>query len=164
MAAADRIFKNMTVFHDGLALLGECIDFTPPILAIQTEEFRAGGMDAAIELDMGMETLKASYTMAGVNPEVLKSLGKRVNVVFKGALDSRGEVTPYECKVTARVTGIDKGTITVGSVSPLTVSLTCEYYKESVGGSVIAEIDVVNSLRIINGVDQLATMRAAMGL
>ena len=38
------------------------------------------------------------------------------------------------------------------------------YYKLEVDGSVIYEIDIINSIRVIDGVDQLAKMREQLGI
>jgi uncharacterized protein len=37
------------------------------------------------------------------------------------------------------------------------------YYKESIDGVVLFEIDVLNNIFIVDGIDQLAAQRAAMG-
>lgn len=57
MAARD-ILKNFNLFVDGRGYAGNVSEYTPPNLAVQTEDHRAGGMDAPIALDMGMEGLR----------------------------------------------------------------------------------------------------------
>jgi P2 family phage contractile tail tube protein len=50
-----------------------------------------------------------------------------------------------------------------GESSMPTFSYTLRYYKLTVGGREIYEIDKVNMIRKVNGVDQLATIRQAIG-
>ena len=54
MAARD-VRKNFNLFVDGKGFAGQIEEFTPPKLTLKTEEFRAAGMDAPIELTMGLE-------------------------------------------------------------------------------------------------------------
>jgi P2 family phage contractile tail tube protein len=42
--------------------------------------------------------------------------------------------------------------------------MTCDYYKLQHGDTVILEVDVINSKRIVNGVDVLADQRALLGM
>jgi len=42
--------------------------------------------------------------------------------------------------------------------------MSVTYYKLEIDGRVMYEIDVVNMVQVINGVDQLAGDRAALGL
>ena len=42
--------------------------------------------------------------------------------------------------------------------------MTCTYYKETAGSEVLVEVDTVNGIEIINGVDMMAEHRKAIGL
>ena len=57
------VLKNMNLFVDGRGYAGVVDELTPPKLTMKTEEHRAGGMDAPVELDMGMEKLEASFSL-----------------------------------------------------------------------------------------------------
>ncbi|WP_183142474.1 phage major tail tube protein, partial [Pseudomonas coronafaciens] len=46
--------SNLNLFVDGVSFQGDVPSLTLPKLTIKTEEHRAGGMDAPVELDMGM--------------------------------------------------------------------------------------------------------------
>ena len=43
-------------------------------------------------------------------------------------------------------------------------TVDCRYYRYEQDGEVIHEIDVVNMIRVINGTDRLAEIRAAIGV
>ena len=72
---------------------------------------------------------------------------KAAAVTFRGMLS---EVDPGDWKPGEKVD------------AKFTVSLT--YYKLEIDGAVIHEIDPLGMIRIINGVDQLADIRKAIGM
>ena len=42
--------------------------------------------------------------------------------------------------------------------------MTLEAFKETIGGVSVTEIDVINMVRMVGGVDRLAEQRAALGI
>ena len=54
MAARD-IRKNFSAFVDGRGYAGHVDEFNAPKLTLQTEEFRAGGMDVPIDVTRPVE-------------------------------------------------------------------------------------------------------------
>ena len=86
-----------------------------PKLTVKTEEFRAGGMDAPVELDMGMEKLESTLTLSGVDRELLKlwgvAPGNLTPLTVRGSLQSEdGTVTSVEVRLRGHVKEIDWGT------------------------------------------------------
>jgi uncharacterized protein len=59
---------------------------------------------------------------------------------------------------------MDGGELTPGSKATLDASLSLTYYKLEHGGRVVQEIDVLNMIHVVNGVDRLAAQRAALGI
>lgn len=168
MAARD-ILKNFAAFVDGRGYAGEVTSYTPPAITLATEDFRAGGMDAPIALDMGMEALTSSFVMSKYDFDVLGLFGvaegSDVAFTVRGAIESYdGTVTAVVHTMRGKITGFDRGDWTPGQMAPLTVTMSLHYYKETIGGRITHEIDVINMIRIVNGKDRLAAQRAAMGL
>ncbi len=166
MPIAKNTLKNLNLFLESVGFAGYIEEFQPPNLTIKTEEFRAGGMDAPIELDMGMEKLEATGTLTGFEPEVIKTLGKTdANFTARGNLFSHGGAeTAVEIKMTGLVKALEQGAWKPGEKSTLKFTIALTYYKYTQGGSTLHEIDVPNLKRIINGTDQLATMRKNLGM
>lgn len=167
MAARD-IRKNFNMFIDGRGYAGQADEFNPPKLTLVTEEYRAGGMDAPIDLTMGMEKLTCDWTMKSYDRDVLSLFGVKEGVVVpvtvREALESfDGTVTPVVRNCRGKITELDEGTSKPGEAAALKVTMSLVYYKMTHGGRVIHEIDVENNVRIINGVDQLAEIRSALG-
>jgi len=163
------ILKNMNMFVDGRGYAGKIDEVTPPKLTIKTEEHRAGGMDAPAELDMGMEKLECDLSTSGIDKELLKlwgvAPGNLVPLTFRGALESEdGTVKAVVMTIRGKVREIDFGTWKPGEKAPMKATVACRYYKLEIDGEALHEIDVDNMVRTINGTDQLAAQRTALGL
>ncbi|MEI4262778.1 phage major tail tube protein [Roseovarius sp. D0-M9] len=168
MAARD-ILRNFNLFVDGRGYAGNVSEYSPPALAVQTEDFRAGGMDAPIALDMGMEALEATFVLSAYDSDVLELYGvierENINLTARGALESYdGSVKPSIHRLRGKITRVERGTWTPGQQAPLTFTLRLDFFSEELDGRMIHEIDVPNMKRVINGVDQLAARRAALGI
>lgn len=168
MAARD-VLKNFSLFVDGRGYAGQVTEYNPPELAIATEDHRAGGMDAPVALDMGMEGLESSFVLAQYSADVLALFGlvkgSAAQLTARGALESYdGAVKPALHQMRGRIVRVARGTWTPGSPAPLTFTLRLDYYREEIDRVTIHEIDVVNMIRIVNGTDQLAAQRAALGI
>jgi P2 family phage contractile tail tube protein len=58
----------------------------------------------------------------------------------------------------------DPGSWKAGEANETKFSIGCTYYKLEIDGAVIYDLDPINGIRIINGVDQTAAERAAIGM
>ncbi|WP_295038258.1 phage major tail tube protein [Sulfitobacter sp.] len=168
MAARD-ILKNFNLFVDGRGYAGNVSEYSAPALAVQTEDHRAGGMDAPVALDMGMEALEASFVLTAYDFDVLSmwgvSQGAPIAFTARGSVESHdGEVKAAVHRLRGKITRVERGTWTPGQPAPLTITMRLDFFAEELGGRQIHEIDVPNMKRIINGVDQLAARRTALGM
>jgi len=59
---------------------------------------------------------------------------------------------------------VDHGSWKPGEKATLKGMVAVRYYKHSINGETVHEIDVPNMIRIVNGVDQLATTRKNLGM
>ena len=156
-----RTLRNFQITIDGRGYAGRATEFTPPTLSIQTEDFRAGGMDMPAQIDMGMEALELSFTLAEYDPDVLRLFGlhdqNAVRLTARGALQRNGEAAvAIVINATGHIKEFDPG-------SRLVLLPGCVHRLELDGG-VIHEVDVENMIRVINGVDQLRSQRTAIGI
>jgi P2 family phage contractile tail tube protein len=168
MAARD-VLKNFNLFVDGRGYAGQVQDYTPPDLTAMTEDFRAGGMDGPIAIPLGIEALTASFSLLAYDADTIAqwgvSVGGVVPLTIRGALESYdGSVKPVVHLMRGRITSLSRGTWTPGAIAPLTVTMRPDFYSETIDGVVISVIDLENMIRIIGGVDQLASQRAALGI
>ena len=168
MAARD-VRKNVHLSVDGRGYAGQLDDFNPPKLTLQTEEFRAGGMDMPIDVTMGMEKLVTDFGLKAYDRDVLSlfgvAQGASVPLIAREALESfDGTVKTVIHTMRGKITEMDPGTSKPGELPVLKVTMSLVYYKQQHGDKVIHEIDAENMIRVINGVDALAGIRAALGI
>ena len=167
--ALPRTLKNFTLQVDGKGFAGRITELTLPTLTVTTEDFRAGGMDTPAQIDTGMEALEASFTLAEYDPEVLQLFGltiqNAVRLVARGALQRNGEAAvPITVTMNGHVKEFDPGSWSAGEMTEASFTCGLRYYRLDIDGSTIHEVDVEGMERKINGVDQLATIRTAMGI
>lgn len=168
--ALPRTLKNFNVFVDGVSFMGQAQEVGLPKLARKTEGFRGAGMTGEVELDVGVEKLELEHTYGGLVREIFQSFGiakiDGVLLRFAGAYqrEDTGAVDAVEIVCRGRHTEIDSGNAKAGDKSELKVKSALTYYKLSVNGTTDVEIDLINMIEIVNGVDRLAEQRAAIGL
>ncbi|WP_030128503.1 phage major tail tube protein [Pseudomonas sp. QTF5] len=160
---------NTNLFIDGTSLQGDVPSLTLPKLTVKTDEYRGGGMDAPVEMDMGLEKLEASFNTNGVRKEVLKHFGAfdqtGFNATFRGAFKGqKGAVTAVVATLRGGLKEVDPGDWKAGDKGEFKYAVAVTYYKLEIDGRVMYEIDPVSSVRVINGVDQLMDVRNALGM
>ncbi|WP_367863243.1 phage major tail tube protein [Pseudomonas guariconensis] len=169
MAMIPQTLANLNLFVDGVSFQGECTSLTLPKLTLKMEEHRAGGMDIPVEMDQGMEKQEAAFTTTGVRRESLKFFGladgTAFNGTFRGAFKGlKGKITPVVVTLRGSLKEVDMGDWKSGDKAEFKHSVAVTYYKLEVEGRVIYEIDPLGMKRVIDGVDQLASQRQALGL
>jgi P2 family phage contractile tail tube protein len=158
-----QILKNFNLYVDGRGYAGRVEELTLPKLTIKTEEFQGAGMSAPVEIDMGMEKLEMEFTLAEYDPELLKNFGltngSEVAFTVRGAVQSSG--APEAVVINARgfIKELDFDTWKPAEKATLKCSVACVYYKLSMKGVELIEIDPINMIRNVNGSDQLAAFR-----
>jgi P2 family phage contractile tail tube protein len=169
MAKINDVLKNMTLFVDGRGYAGKVEEVTLPKLTLKTEEVRAGGMDAPIEIEMGTEKLECSFSLFSFSAEILKlwglAPGNEKPLTIKGSLlNEDGKEKPVTLNLRGMLKEADAGSWKPGDMAKLKGTVALRYYKLTHDNEVIHEVDVVNMIRKVNGVDQLAAQRANLGL
>ncbi|GFY40393.1 tail tube protein [Trichonephila inaurata madagascariensis] len=143
---------------------------TLPKLTIKTEEYRAGGMDIPINIDMGMEKLEADFTFAEYDSELFRLFGlidgNSVSLTLRGGLQGSGSNDIEGVIINLR--GIFKEFDFVSWKPAEKATLKCtvaaHYYRLTIGGNELIEIDAENMIRKINGVDQMALLQTILGI
>jgi len=167
MNAAAQQLKNFNLYVDGRGYAGNADEVTLPNLAILGEDYRAGGMDAPIEIDMGMEKLEASFTISKWDAPIEKLFRSTgfIGLTFRGAIvDLDGTTRAGVIKMLGKIHGIERGAVSPGSRVANTYRVPLVAYSYSLDGETLHDIDVRNMKCIINGVDRLAAQRKAIGL
>ena len=164
-----QVLFDTNLFMGGISFAGDVPSVTLPKLTVKTDSFRGGGMGGEIEMDMGLEKLEASFTTIGVRRESMKYFGladqTSCNAVFRGAFkELGGKVTPVIATMRGMLKELDMGDWKPGDKAKNKYAMALQYYKLEIDGRVMYEIDMVNCVRVIDGVDQMADVRSALGL
>lgn len=161
--------KDFTVKVNDIGYRGAFDRWMPPKIIPLLEEHRASGMDSPIDLDMGIEKLTTELRFRGFYASLLDGVGLKdldgVKIEVKGALEDaiEGTVEGVIYNMTGKITNYDPGEWLIGNEnSTVTLTITLNYLKITVGGTVKHEIDVLNGKRIVNGVDQRAEINAVL--
>jgi len=170
--ALPRKLKNMNLFNDGESYVGLAKSVTLPTLARKMESYRGGGMNGPVKVDLGMgdDGIQLEWTTGGLDAQVFRQYGitraDGVLLRFAGAYqrDDTGEVSAVEVVVRGRHEEISMGDAESGEDTEQSITTTCSYYKLTIDNEVIAEIDILNMVEMIDGEDRLADQRAAIGL
>lgn len=168
--ALPKKLRDFNLFGDGDNWQGQISEIVLPKLVRKMEEWRGGGMDLAIEIDMGMEKIEFEWTAGGLVEAVFDGFGASKfdnNMLrFTGAYirDDTDETSSVEIVVRGRHREIDMGTAKSGDNNEMKVITTCSYYKLTIDGKEIIEIDGPGMVFKVNGNDRLATRRQALGL
>jgi P2 family phage contractile tail tube protein len=168
--AMPRKLKNLNLFNDGESYLGQAVELTLPTLTRVMEDYRGGGMSGAVKVDFGQEPIEFEWKCGGLMRGVLRQYGATTHnaaqLRFAGAYqrDDTGEVDAVEIVVRGRHSEIGLGTAKAGEDTEFAVKTACSYYKLSINGVTEIEIDLVNMIERVGGVDRLAQQRRAIGI
>lgn len=168
--ALPKKLKNFALFVDGKSYVGEVTEVTLPKLTRKTEDYQAGGMSGPIKSAMGMEGLELQWKAAGFIKSLLAQWGVRttagVLLRFAGALqsDDASGIDSLEVVVRGYHTEIDFGTAKTGDPTEIQITSALSYYRLSLNGKDVIEIDLPNMIEVIDGVDLMADNRTAIGL
>ncbi|MFT4327273.1 MAG: phage major tail tube protein [Wolbachia pipientis] len=163
-----KILKNFTAFVDGRGYAGRIDEISLPKLAIKTEEYRGGGMDIPISIDIGMEKLEAELTFAEYDSELFRLFGlinnNAVSLTLRGGLQANNEAESVVVNLRGLFKELDCGSWKPAEKATLKCTVAANYYKLTIDGKELIEIDAENMIRKIDGVDQMASMRTALGI
>ncbi|KTC35433.1 phage major tail tube protein [Pseudomonas sp. MF6751] len=170
--AMPRKLKNLNLFNDGNSYLGLVKSLTLPSLGRKMEGYRGGGMNGPVKADLGMsdDGIQFEWKTGGLDLISLRQFGavnaSSVALRFSGPYqqDDTGEVSNVEVVVRGRHETIEMGDAQPGEDTEHSMTTTCSYYKLTVDGEEIIEIDLLNFVEKVNGVDMLEKHRTAMGI
>lgn len=157
------------LYVEGRGYLGEASEVVSPKLTRKMEDWRGGGMEGSIAIDMGQEPMEGSFKIRGEAPELMRKWGMTTHdglgIRLRRAVSAGGGRSDAVEEVwRGRFKEIDQGSYKSGEANEKSYSVAISYYKLTINGQVVAEIDVLNMICIVDGVDRLAERRRALGL
>lgn len=168
--ALPKILKDFNLFGNGNNWQGQIPQLTLPELARAMEEYRGAGMDGAVEVDYGQEVIEFQWSAGGIIAQIFHEYGTPIHdtnmLRFTGSYESddTGETVPVEIVVRGRHKTIAMGDVESGGQNQIQTTTTCTYYKLTIDGADVIEIDIPGMVFIVNGNDRLAERRGNLGL
>lgn len=162
--------KNMNLFNEGRSYMGQVDEVVLPVITAKMEEWRGGGMDIPVDIDLGMEKLSMEWTAGGWLADALKQFGvltvNGVGLRFTGAVqsDDTEEVKAVEVVVRGRHSEMDMGNAKPGEDTAHKFITSLSYYKLTYDGEELIEVDALNMVKKIGGKDLMADFRSALGI
>lgn len=150
--------------------IGKIEEVELPKLTRKLEEYRGGGMDGPVSIDLGQEKLEMKLKTGGHVTDLYRDYARPgingVQLRFSGAYqqDDTCEVLSVEIYCRGRISEIDPGTGKLGDGAGESFGYALNYYRLRVNGEDIIEIDLEKMICTVDGIDRLAEIRAAIGL
>lgn len=172
MAIAVHKLTGANVYLEDGSLLGQVAEVTLPGVKQHVEKHEGLGMVGAIELPDQVEEMKATLKWNAFYEDALARLGhpnRRSLLTFRGNLQKhspRGleaEVAAVAVLLVA-TSELKPDAVKMQGGMPLTDELSVHYYKLTVGGRELIEIDPWNSLYRVDGVDIRSDYRSNLGI
>lgn len=160
--------KNYVVHANGESFIHQTAEVQLPKIAEKVEAWRGGGMLGEVDVGMGIEKLEMETSFGGLPRSVLRSFGI-VGVAaqmlrFTGAYQEEGDgnVMVGELVVRGKHVEIDPGSAKTGDDTAWKLKSTLSYLKWSINGGTDVEIDMMNNIFVVGGVDRMAGIRSAL--
>jgi len=161
--------KNFNFFAAGTSFIHQVPEITLPKITAKTEEYRGGGMLGPTDIDLGLEKLELELTIGGIAVPLMRQMGM-VGVAsalsrFAGAYQEEGSGTWASGELVTRGKWVefDPGSAKPGEDTEHKFKQTAAYLRWDINGSTEIEIDFLNNIYRVGGVDRLAEMRAILG-
>jgi len=167
--ALPRKLKGLNLFNDSNSYQGVVTAVTLPKLSRKLDAYRGGGMNGAGFIDNGLDddALDMEWTIGGVDDLVLSQWGgSAVPLRFTGSYqrDDTEEEIAVEIEVRGRHQAFDFGEAKQGEDTETKITTKNTYFKLTWNGKELIEIDTVNMVEKVNGVDRLEQRRKNLGL
>ena len=169
--AGDNLLSRWAIWVDGIGKAGNAKEYTPPVLEVLTSDFQAGDMDMPVPVDEGMAAMESSFSIFGVDVTILPLFGlrqgERATVSVRSTYtDLEGNSYDLVEQLSGMISKIERDTQDTGSQrdKAMKVTMKLNYYKVVRSGVVLIEIDPINHVRKLGGVDMLEGIRALMQL
>lgn len=169
--ALPKKLKDMNLFSSGDSWQGIVQSITLPTLTRKIEEWRGGGMDGPVGIDMGMDGLMTTqWTVGGLVESIFDNFGSAridaeiLRMTGSYERDDVDEASAVEVVMRGRHTEIDMGDAQSGENTEHQVTSTLSYYKLVIDGTTKIEIDIPLQVFKVNGEDRLAGRRQRLGV
>lgn len=162
---------NANVYMDGSNLLGRAEEVNLPDIKFIMVDHKALGMLGSAEFFAGFEKMEAKFKWNALYLDVIKKAAnpfKAVAVQVRASLETysgQGKISevPVVCHIGGTFKNIPMGNFKPKDNPEYETNMSVNYAKLVVNGEEIYEIDVLQNIYKVDGVDVLAQYRANIG-
>lgn len=165
------ILQGFTMYMDSLDFGIDTEEVDLPLPKPVAQAYRGGGMDLEVNQPMSaIEALEVRVKMAGLNPAIMKKMalapGVVTRVTFRGGVlrELDGGIASHVCIVEGAINGDTRDRWQRGEKSGFEFIINgIRYLRYEADTDIIHELQAWPPRRIINGVNQIAGLNAALG-
>ncbi len=162
---------NCNVFVNGTNHCGKAEEVKLPDVMQKMADHKGLGMIGTVELPAGLDKMSCTIKWTSMYPDVMKAEGdpyKANSLQFRGSLETWGAAgRTAQVPVVALVTGTFKkfpgGTWKAGDPVERESELAVSYYKLSIDGKDVVEVDFYANIYKVDGVDVVAQFNQNLG-
>lgn len=163
--------KNFLVYENAVEFLGMA-EVKLPEVAFASEDTKGAGLNGVINAvySGNVEAMSIDLTFRTVTDDVLKLAGPQNHQLDLRASQQRynkasglNEETPVKYVIMGVTNKFDPGKLAPSSSADASVSLSLTYFACYIDGEKKMEIDILNYICFINGVDYCEKTRKALG-
>lgn len=161
---------NANVYLDDVNFVGRATEVDLSSVKVKTSDHQTLAMVGPLELFQGIEKLECKIKWAAFNAEVLakftptKAVKLTIRVAQQQYLASSvintGQVRAI---MVGRIRETNPGTVKAGEGS-LETTWSVDYFRKTVDGRDVIEIDIPNYRYVVDGEDIYASVRSALGV
>ena len=164
-----KVLKGFNAFVDGENQYGVTVDITRPKITRKTEDYTPGGAMTEMTVVHGFEKLELEITSKGYDADMLKSMSSSISgklIRYQGALQEEDgqESRVLRGEARGRIIEADPGSDKQGEGGEHKFKIALVYWKETLDGEPIVEIDVIGNKAAFGGKDEREGLRAALGI
>ena len=155
------LLLNFSVYIDGYNYIGKVVKATLPKVTAKMVEHYGVGMSAPIDIDTGqVEKMEASIEIDGVQEDIYKSIGSSTTpILLRGKIrNKKGSDVVLVAEIRGYISEIDHGDIEPSTKGKTNIKMAVNYYRISIDGEEVVEIDALNGIRKIFNKNQLASI------
>lgn len=164
MAQLPHSLVDFSAFVDGVGRAGKVTEGGAPKVTLLVEEYIAGGMGGSVDIMMGgVEKMETTISMSGVEADYYRHIGGNIGMTYRGATNDGESTKAVIHQMRGLVREVDGDAMKRKDKGMVKNTMTVEYYKLTIDGTVILEIDVMGKKFVVDGKDLWADQRAALG-
>lgn len=161
--------KAVNAFINGDNQYGVLMDISRPKIERDIEDYKPGGMMGEVGVAHGYKKLEMEFTVKGYHAEILRSMDIRAGATiirFQAALQQEdgSDYHVLQGEARGRIVEYDAGTDKQGESGESKFKMELIYWRESLDGKDVVEIDVYGNKAAFDGKDERAGLRAALGM